>query len=113
METLEATESRTGLSTSVSGIENKKLSILDRQAINFEKARFYWLAVMLTSQSCLASIACAFILKNQTGVLELCICAALAMGCNALFIAQASAKACIVSFYISVVVNAVFIITNV
>lgn len=107
METMEATQA-----TPMQGIDNKNLSILDRQAINFEKARFFWLAVMLTSQSCLASIACAFILKNQTGVLELCICAALAMGCNSLFIAQASAKACIVAFYLSVVVNAAFIITN-
>lgn len=111
--TIEVTQTATRVTNSVTQTETKKMNFLDRHAASFEKARFFWMALTITFQSCLASIACAFILKGQTGDIALASCAAVTMGCNAVFIAQAPAKVCLIAFYLSVALNTAFIIVSI
>lgn len=93
--------------------KTETLTWFNKQANQFEKARFGWMAILLTAQSCLGSIACGFILKNDANILWLCICAAITMGCNAMLIALAPPKVCLAVFYLSLVVNTVFILFNI
>ncbi|WP_317900059.1 hypothetical protein [Aurantibacillus circumpalustris] len=88
------------------------LNWFDKQAINFENARFGWMAILITAQSCLGSVACGFILKNNANIIFLCTCAAITMGCNALLIALAPPKVSLISVYLSVILNALFILFN-
>ena len=97
-------------STTPSGTQ---MSWLDKQAEKFENARFFWMAVYLTVQSCLGSVACGFILMNDASIIMLSSCAAITMGCNAVLIAQGPGKWCVLSFYASILVNTIFIIVNV
>ncbi len=83
------------------------------QVEKFEASRFGWMAIYITAQSCLGSVACMYILKNNASDIMLCICAAITMGCNAVFIAQGSGKLCLLSFYASIIINAVFILLNI
>lgn len=85
----------------------------NEQADRFEQARFFWMAVYITAQSCLGSIACMFILKNDASVFMLCTCAAMTMMTNAVLIAQASARLCLLVVYLSFLVNTVFLVINV
>lgn len=85
----------------------------NRQAENFEKGRFFWMAIYLTSQSCLGSIACGYILKNEGSLLMLGICATVTMGSNAVFIALGSPKLCLAVTYTSYLVNAILIVINI
>lgn len=91
----------------------KRITWLEKQELNFEEARFFWMAVIITAQSCLGSVACMFILKNHASDFVLAGCAAITMGCNAIFIAQAPARWCLGAFYLSVILNTVFIVVNV
>lgn len=84
-----------------------------KQTQNFENARFGWMAFMITAQSCLGSIACGYILQNHASIVMLGICAAITMGCNALLIALASPKVCLIGFYLSIVLNTFFILVNI
>jgi hypothetical protein len=92
---------------------NTRLTWWDRHAAAFEKARFGWMAMLITFQSCLGAAACMYILKNDASVFVLATCAAVSMGSNALFIALAKAKVAMAGFYISVLVNTIFLIMNV
>ncbi len=83
------------------------------QAQKFEDARFGMMCMYIIIQSCIASIAAMFVLQNHAHIALLSTTAALAMGTNALFIAQGKAKLCLGAFYISVIVNTLFIIFNV
>lgn len=85
----------------------------NEQAIKFEKSRFGWMAMGITIQSCLGSIACGFILENNANVVELASCAAITMASNAVFIALGSPKLCLTIFYLSLILNTVFILINI
>jgi hypothetical protein len=84
----------------------------DQKAQNFEEARFGMMAIYMIIQSCLAAIAAMYILKNDAHILLLCATSVLAMASNGVFIAQGSAKVCLVIFYLSVVANTLFILFN-
>lgn len=85
----------------------------EKQVSKFENARFFWMTIYLTAQSCLGSIAAGFILSNDANVLILCTCAAITMASNAVFIAQGPGKVCLLTFYSSMLLNTLFIILNV
>lgn len=85
----------------------------NRQVEKFEASRFGWMAIYITAQSCLGSIACMYILKNNASDIMLATCAAITMGANAVFIAQGSGKWCLLSFYISILLNLLFIFINI
>lgn len=84
--------------------ESTKTNWFDRQANSFETSRFGAMAVLMTAQSCLGSVAAMFALKIDSYEL-LTICAVVTMASNSLFIAQSTAKWCLATFYISVVAN--------
>lgn len=105
MKTLTAT---TQVTTEKHGIS----LLLDKQMALFEKSRFGLMALMLTAQSCIGGVAAMFIMQNGMNVVELCIVSMATMGANAVMIAQADAKTCIVSFYISNIISIGFIIAN-
>ncbi len=86
------------------------IRMFNKQADNFEKARFGWMAMLLTFQSCLGAVACMYISQAGASVVELAVCAAITMGSNALFIALAKPKVCLTGFYISVILNIIFIL---
>ena len=92
--------------------ENNFLKFWKQHAIDFENTRYGWMAILITFQSCLGAAACMFILKNGGNTFELSTCAALSMGSNALFIGLASPKVCLIGFYISVVLNTIFLLLN-
>lgn len=85
----------------------------NEQAVKFENARFFWMAVYITAQSCLGSIACGFILKNHGNVFMLCSCAVITMMSNAVFIALGSPKLCLTIVYLSFIINTIFILINI
>lgn len=93
-------------------INKTTLHWFDKQARSFESKRFGWMTILLTAQSCLGSIACGFILKNHANLFMLSICAAMTMGCNAMFIALAPPKVCLIVFYASAILNTLFIMLN-
>ncbi|MES2763278.1 MAG: hypothetical protein V4677_13785 [Bacteroidota bacterium] len=85
----------------------------EKQADSFEYARFGMMAIYMIVQSCIAAIAAMYILKNDAHILLLSVTAALAMASNSVFIAQGSAKLCLAVFYLSVVINVLFILFNI
>jgi hypothetical protein len=85
----------------------------NEQAIKFEKARFFWMALYITAQSCLGSVACGFILQNNANEFMLGACAAVTMGSNAVFIALGSPKLCLTVVYLSFILNTIFILINI
>jgi hypothetical protein len=91
---------------------NRLLTRFNKQATTFEAGRFGWMAILIMAQSCLGSAACMYILKNNASTFTLATCAAITMGANAMFIALAKPKICLIAFYISVILNTVFIIQN-
>lgn len=84
----------------------------NKQAENFERSRFGWMAILITFQSCLGSVACMYISQSNASVFILGLCAAVTMGCNALFIALAKPKVCLAAFYTSVILNSLLLIMN-
>lgn len=68
------------------------------------------MAMFITMQSCLGSVACMYILQTKASDVWLMLCAMVTMGCNAVLIAQAPPKWCLVSFYLSMLVNALLVI---
>jgi hypothetical protein len=89
------------------------LGWFDNQVSLFEKGRFGWMAIYMTAQSCLGSITCMYILHNHGNDFQLAGCAAITMGSNAMFIAQTSGKLCLISFYVSLLLNILFILYNI
>lgn len=94
--------------------EQKGLDIwYNKIAEKFEQTRFGWMALLITIQSCLGSIACMFILQSNASDVQLISCAMITMACNAIFIAQGPAKWCLSSFVLSVVINTILIFLNI
>ena len=91
---------------------NSLTRLFNKQAKNFESARFGWMAILITIQSCLGAVACMYILKGNSSIVMLAICACITMGNNALFIALAKPKVCLIGFYISIFLNTIFILQN-
>jgi len=87
------------------------LTWLDKQAYNFEQKRFALMTVYLTVQSCLGGIVAMSALQINNAP-TLILASAITMGSNALLIAQAPAKWCIIAFYISIVSSAIMIGIN-
>lgn len=85
---------------------------LKAQERAFEKARFGWMAILLTIQSCLGAIACMFVSLDGSSITLLAIGAAVTMGSNALFIALASPRLCLFGFYLSIILNTALIIVT-
>jgi hypothetical protein len=104
---MESVKSRTATTGSFSKTaEQKGLDIwFNRQAEQFERTRLGWMAIYITVSTCLGSIALMHILQSGGSDLSLVLCAAVAMACNSIFIAQGPAKWCLISFYLSVLVN--------
>jgi hypothetical protein len=84
----------------------------NKQAKKFEESRFGWMTAYMTIQSCVGSIAAAYLLQNHASDIMLAICAVLTMAANAVFIAQGPAKWCLSIFYMSVVINSSLIFFN-
>lgn len=87
----------------------KTISFFNRQIERFEASRFGWMAIYITAQSCLGSIACFYILKSGGTTFPLALCAGITMACNGAFIAQSPARWCLIAFYLSVLINATLI----
>lgn len=84
---------------------------LAKQEATFEENRFGAMTIMITFQSCLGSIAAMLCIQNDLWLL-VSVVAVLTMSSNAMFIAQADAKPCILTFYLSVIVNAGIILAT-
>jgi len=82
---------------------------LTKQEATFEKNRFGAMTIMITFQSCLGSVAAMLAIQNNQWAI-VSIIAVLTMSSNSMFIAQADAKPCIITFYLSVIVNAAIIL---
>jgi hypothetical protein len=94
-------------------VKRSTFSILfEKHALWFEESRFALMTLMITLQSCIGSIACMYILQNNSNDFVLVSCAMVTMASNAMFISQAPAKFCIAFFYLSILVNSVFILIN-
>lgn len=81
-----------------------------KQTLQFEKFRFGMMTIYITAQSCLGSIACMYILQQNTSDIWLMLCAGVTMGSNATFIAQGPAKWCLIALYTSVLTNTLLIL---
>ncbi len=92
--------------------KTKSAGWLTRQAEVYDRYRFGLLPILITLQSCLGSIACMYVLKGDMGEVMLAFCAAITMGCNALFIAQAGAKLSLIGLYISLLINTLLIVVS-
>ncbi len=84
-----------------------------KQVDKFEAARFGWIAMCIVIQSCLGSVACMYILKNNASDFMLLTCAVITMTSNAVFIAQGSGRLCLAFFYTSLIINIIFLLLNV
>lgn len=82
---------------------------LVKQESNFEKNRFGAMTIMITFQSCLGSVAAMLAIQDANWFL-VGVVAVLTMSSNSMFIAQADAKPCILTFYVSIIVNALIIL---
>ena len=82
---------------------------LTKQEATFEQNRFGAMTVMLTFQSCLGSVAAMLCIGNGSWGL-VSVVAVLTMASNSMFIAQADPKPCIITFYLSVIINAAIIL---
>jgi hypothetical protein len=85
----------------------------NRQVEKFEAARFGWMAMFIVIQSCLGSVACMYILKNNASDIMLLTCAIITMASNAVFIAQGSGRLCLAFFYTSLILNTIFLLLNI
>jgi hypothetical protein len=90
-----------------------EMNWFNKQAVLFEQGRLGLMAILITLQSCVGSIACMYVLQNDASEVWLALCAAITMGANAVLIAQASAKTCLVTMYLSLIVNTLLIACNV
>lgn len=81
-----------------------------RQEEAFEETRFGRMVIYLTFQSCVGSIAAMLAIKSHAGDWALITAAAITMWSNSMFIAQASAKWCLIIFYLSLLINTTLIL---
>ena len=82
---------------------------LAKQEETFDKYRFGAMTMMITFQSCLGGIAAYLgVIHGLWAIVG--ISAFLAMGSNAMFIAQSKAKVCLIGFYLASIVHIIFII---
>lgn len=88
----------------------KQGNLLERQSAYFEENRFGAMTFMMTFQSCFGSIAAMFAIRMDSTI-ALAITAMVTMASNAMFIAQSPAKWCVGTFYLSIVVNAIVLLT--
>ncbi len=84
-------------------------SWFEKQANQFDNARFGLMTVFLTAQSCWGSIAAMLSLQDDNFI-SLGICAVLTMASNAAFIAQGPAKWCLGLLYLSGITNLIIIV---
>lgn len=103
----------TAENTMATPIKPITMSWFDKQAALFEKGRFGLMAILITLQSCVGSIACMYVLENNASTVWLATCAVVTMGGNAVMIAQAGAKTCLAVLYASLLVNTLLIVFNV
>lgn len=75
----------------------------------YEENRYGAMAVMMTFQSCLGSIAAMYMISFDSTFL-LATCAVVTMASNAVFIAQAPANWSVGVFNFSVIVNLILLI---
>lgn len=106
-----AVEKHVRQQTQKAAATEQKTSWFADQARKFEAGRFGWMALMLTFQTCLGSVACMYI-QQSGNIFMLSICMAVTMASNAIMIAQGSAKLCVGSFYVSVLTNSALILIN-
>ena len=90
--------------TTLTNAQPSKLNWLDSQAKKVEQNIFAYAPMMILVQTCIGSIAAAMI-GEQKETLLMFTCVLVSMAANGAFIAQASAKACVVAFLISIAVN--------
>lgn len=79
------------------------------QAERFDSSRFGAMTIMMTTQSCLGSVAVMYALKMDD-YLFLSIITAMTMASNGAFIAQAPSKWCLALFYGSVATSVLTIL---
>jgi hypothetical protein len=77
----------------------------NRQVEKFEAARFGWMAMFIVIQSCLGSVACMYILKNNASDIMLLTCAIITMA--------SSGRLCLAFFYTSLILNTIFLLLNI
>ncbi len=91
--------------------QTNKINWFNNQAAKFEESRYGAMAIMLTFQSCLGSVAAMFAVK-QDSYLLLSFCAVFTMGANAALIALAPPKWCLTAFYSSVIISSLVILIS-
>ena len=84
-----------------------------KQLNYFDKHVFAMMSMYMIIQSCLGSIASMFVIYNHGNDVFMTLSVALAMGCNAMLLAQAGAKLAVGSFYLSIIVNAIILIAHI
>lgn len=90
-----------------------RMNWFEKQAAIFEKGRFGLMALFITLESCVGSVAAMYLLENDASIWMLITCAVVTMGANALLIAQASAKTCVAAIYANILINTALILLNV
>lgn len=88
------------------------LNWFNRMAVQYDKSRYGAMAIMMTAQSCLGSVACLYILRGDAGTAMLTTGVMATMMSNSLFIAQSPAKWTIAGFIASIVINTALIGLN-
>jgi hypothetical protein len=89
---------------------NVLAEFFSRQAQTFESNRFVMMTLFMTIQSCLGSIATFYLLQNAQADVWFILTAAITMACNAVLIAQGSAKLCLAILYASLIFNTAMIL---
>lgn len=79
-----------------------------KQEAYYTKYRFGLMIAMILFQSCVGSLAALMAIKFDNWFL-VSVAAALSMASNAMCIAQAKANVCLLTFYLSVVINSAII----
>lgn len=88
------------------------MSFISKQEASFDKYRFGVMSLMIMTQSCLGSIAAYISVLNHNWVF-VSIAVFAAMGSNAMFIAQAKARVCLIGFYISMALHSLILIADI
>lgn len=89
----------------------ENVSWFERQANWFEVSRFGAMTLMMTFLSCFGSIGAMYSIENHFYP-GLIVCAIVTMASNAAFIAQISAKLCLIFFYVGLILNAAVMVAN-
>lgn len=84
-----------------------------KQLVFFDKNFFGMMMMYMIIQSCVGAIATMFVYITGGSSIYMMISITLAMWVNAMLISQASKQVIIVSFYASVLINAVILLAHV